>query len=281
MSGDRKKKIAFNYFGSKFTWVNHILPYFPQPISKIPHFVDMFTGSMSILLNKPYSKIDTGNDINGDVVNFFRCLREDPGKLITLLKLTPVSRLEYNLCWTRSDEPFEQARRFFVRSRQSFGGSGNQRFGAGFHIDIKTSRSNYAGVISKWHNGIDGLWNIIDKLTHIQIEHRDFRDLFPLVDDNEHVIYLDPPYLQECRNSTNDYLHEFTLKDHEDLADFARSAKSKVIISHYACETMDRLYGDWFMVKLPVKKNNIRNGAVQECLWMNYSPTTINQQLFN
>jgi len=113
MSGDRKKLIAINYFGSKFSLVNQLIPYFPEH----NHFVDLFCGSLSVTLNKPISKIETANDINGEIINFFKVLRESPDRLIELLKLTPISRKEFNESWDRNCDNTERARRFFIRSR--------------------------------------------------------------------------------------------------------------------------------------------------------------------
>ncbi|HTF80097.1 MAG TPA: DNA adenine methylase, partial [Cytophagales bacterium] len=168
MSGNSSKLIAFNYFGGKFSWVEQLIKHFPEH----EHFVDMFCGSLAVTLNKPYSNIDTANDINSEVINFFRVLRNRPEELTTLLRLTPVSREEYNYAWQCYEDvdELEKARMFYVRVRQSFYGLGIQRRNKGWHMSSVHSNTRFGETVSKWHNAIDSLHDIIDRLTHVQLE---------------------------------------------------------------------------------------------------------------
>ncbi len=276
MSGDSKKMIAFSYLGSKFSIVDKIEPLFPEHI----HFIDVFMGSMAVTLNKKRSQIETVNDINGDVVNFFRVLRERPYELYTQLFLTPISREEFNNSWEMENiTEMERARRFYVRIRQSFYSMGAQKQSKGWHLVKTQSRSNMAETISKWRNSIDKLFPVIDRLTSVQIENRHFRDLIPVLDFKDAFFYEDPPYPLEVRKSSNDYKFEFTDQDHEELAEINHSCKGKVMISSYDGPMMQSLYKDWYFIKLPVKLNNIRKSPVQECVWMNYDPNQINGRL--
>lgn len=281
MSGNKGKLIAFNYFGGKFTYADYLYQYFPQPIKDIQHFVDVFCGSMVVTLNKPFSKIDTANDINDSVVNFFKVLREKPNELITLLKLTPVSRSEYDRSWMgigcEKDE-LEWARKFYVRVRQSYFGLGIQRNNKGWHMAKTQSCTSKGETVSKWINSIDKLPLVVDKLTNIQIENKDFRKLIPDMDFEGAFFYCDPPYPIESRSGKNDYLHDFEDEDHIDLAGLLNNITGRVMISGYDCPLMQELYKDWVQVKFPIKKNNMRSTISQECIWMNYDPKTVNRQ---
>lgn len=281
MSGDSNKKIAFNYFGGKFTWVDHIIKYFPDHI----HFIDVFCGSLAITLNKEPSNIDTANDINSEVINFFRVLREQPDQLLQLLKLTPISREEYNICWTSTVNgisDLEKARRFYVRVRQSYCGLGIQRKNKGWHMVKTQSRANMGETVSKWRNAIIKLEDVIDRLTSIQIENKDFRKLIFDIDYPGAFFYCDPPYPLDCRKSHNDYKYDFKKSDHEDLAEILHSIKGKAMISGYrSSKTMMDLYKDWRLIVFPSKANNIRSGKVEECVWINYDPEAQQNNLFN
>lgn len=275
MSGDRKKLIAFNYFGSKFTIADKLEPFFPDHI----HWVDVFMGSMAVTLNKRPSKIETVNDLNGDIVNFFRVLRNEPDKLYTQIYMTPVSRQEFNESWVMEGcSDLERARRFYVRSRQSFNSMGAQAKNKGWHMAKTSSRSNMSEVVSKWRNGIEKLGPVIDRILTIQIENKHFRDLIPAIDFPGALFYCDPPYIPESRASKNDYKHEMTINEHTELAAMLHGIKGKCMISGYdgkqSDETdsnlMGKLYRDFRKFEFPVKFNNIRNGAVKECIWMNY-----------
>lgn len=277
MSHDSSKLIAFNYFGGKFTWVDWLYKYFPPHI----HFLDVFGGSMAVSLNKPLSKINTYNDVNGEVVNFFRVLRDQPEELITKLMMTPISRREYNECWGAVDDPVEWARRFYLRARQSFYGLGGQRQNKGWHAAKEKTEAYLGETVSRWWNAIPKLIEIVERLMSMQIEDKCFRELIPAMDFPEAFFYLDPPYPEESRASKNDYRFDFTQNDHIDLATVAKQCKGMVMISSYDCGLMRELYGDWEMVKFPAKRNNIRSGMVQECIWMNYESNDQQLTLFN
>lgn len=278
MSGDTSKIIAFNYFGGKFSWVEKLYSYFPEHV----HFVDVFGGSFVVTLNKRPSRIETANDINGEVVNFFKVLRNSSDELIHLLELTPVSRDEFNESWTleRCSE-VERARRFYVRIRQSFCGMGAQRKNKGWHL-ARRSGCGTGETVSRWHNGIEKLDAVVHRLTHVQIENKDFRKLIPQIDFKDAFFYCDPPYHREARCSYNDYKFEFTDKDHEDLANILNNISGKAMISGYDCASMKRIYEDrgWRKVSFPSKFNNLRFAQVCETIWMNYDVEPIQQTLF-
>lgn len=269
MSGNSSKLIAFNYFGSKFSHVENLKKHFPNHF----HFVDVFCGSMAVTLNKKPSKVDTANDINSLITTFFRVLREQPEKLIDQLMLTPVSREEFNKSWHMEGcTDMEIARRFYVRARQSFHGLGAQSKNKGWHLAINSSRCNFSETVSRWLNGVDKLRLIINRLREIQIENRDYKDLISVLDYPETFFYLDPPYPKDSRGSFGDYMFEFTLQQHEELAVILHGIKGKAMISGYDYPTMRRLYGDWRSVSFDVKHNNLRYKQVQEFIWMNYEP---------
>ena len=134
-------------------------------------------------------------------------------------------------------------------------------------------------TVSKWRNAIQKLWPVVDRLMLIQIEHLDFRDLIPRIDFDGAFFYEDPPYHEEARGSFNDYKHEFSDRDHEELAEINHHVKGKVMISGYDCDSMQRLYKHWNFYRLPMRQNNIRKKPVQECIWMNYDPAKVYGQL--
>lgn len=100
------------YHGSKWKLASWVVRHFP------PHrvYLEPFGGGASILLNKPRSELETYNDLDDQVVNFFRVLRERPAELVRALELTPWSRAEYELSHDPTEDALEAARRFFVRS---------------------------------------------------------------------------------------------------------------------------------------------------------------------
>ena len=277
MSGNSQKLIAINYFGGKFTFVDQLEKYFPEHV----HFVDLFAGSLAVTLNKKPSMIDTANDINGEVINFFRVLRNQPDELIALLSLTPISRQEYNNAYYQKDSiesDLERARGFYVRARQSFYGLGAQRQNKGWHASKTISRAKRPETVSKWINALEKLDSCVERLLQVQIENQHYADILEKLDFPGAFFYCDPPYTLDCRGSKNDYTFDFTNEDHRLLSEKLHSIQGKAMISGYDSELMNELYADWYQVKFPKKKNNIRTKIVQECIWMNYDPSMASGQ---
>jgi DNA adenine methylase len=283
MSGNSKKLIAYNYFGGKFTWLDHLYANFPDGFINL---CDVFGGSLSVSLNYKGKCIRTANEINSDITNFFAVLRDHEAELTRLLLLTPCSNAEYDNCW----EPapgwdcalavppsgvrgpcVEQARRFYVRVRQSFFGLGAQRKNKGWHLAKTKAYAHTGETVSKWNNAIEKLHEVANAIrSYYQITNWDFREFITKLDFEGAFFYCDPPYTKASRASYNDYKFEFTDQDHADLATHLHCIQGKAMVSGYDCELMNHLYADWRKVKFPVKKNNIRSGEVQEVIWMNY-----------
>jgi DNA adenine methylase len=88
-----EKLIPFGWYGGKFSHLAWLLPLLP----KCHHYSEPFAGSGAVLLNRAPSPIETYNDLDGEVVNFFRVLRDEKEKLVEAIGLTPFSREEFTL----------------------------------------------------------------------------------------------------------------------------------------------------------------------------------------
>lgn len=276
MSGNINNIIAFNYFGGKLTWLKYIYSQFPANFN---HLIDLFAGSLAVSLNYKGKIIRTANEINTDITNFFKVLRDHEAELTKLLLLTPCSESEYNNSWTFSGDKIEQARRFYVRCRQSFNGLGCQRKNKGWQMAKTEVRANTGETVSKYNNGIEKLHEVAEIIrANFQIMNMDYLDCIDRIDFPKAFFYCDPPYPKETRGSFNDYKYEFTTENHIQLADRLHNIEGLAMVSSYKSKLYDRLYKDWRKVKFPIKKNNIRKKYVQEVIWMNYPES---KNLFN
>ena len=219
MSGNKSKIIAFNYFGGKFTWIEYLYRYFSEGFT---HLVDLFAGSMVVSINYPGKVIKTANEINSDITNFFEVLRNHEDDLIRLLLLTPCSLQEYDNCREYSDDNIEQARRFYVRVRQSFFGLGCQRQNKGWHMAKKKVLAQGGETVSRWNNTIEKLHEVAEVLrSGFQITNFDYTDCIDKIDFPKAFFYCDPPYPVESRGGKSkgkDYKFDFTDDDHRQLA---------------------------------------------------------------
>lgn len=288
MSGNKSKKIAFNYFGGKFTWLEYLYANFPIGFT---HLVDLFAGSMVVSINYHGNVIRTANEINGEITNFFLQLRDHEEELVRALRLTPYSEVEFNNSWVDADadiSDIERARRFYIRARQSFFGLGAQRQKKGWRMAKQQVRAQAGDGVSSWVNGVEKLYDVATEIRRkFQIMNCDYLAAIERIDFPGAFFYCDPPYPQECRNSRNDYRYEFTVEDHEQLAERLHSIEGLAMVSSYDCDLANRLYADWYKVRFPFKRNGIRCGIVngsgaimQECIWMNYRPKTQIMELF-
>lgn len=265
----RKKKIAFGWYGGKFSHLDWLLPLLPEA----HHYCEPFSGSAAILLNREPSPVETYNDIDGEVVNFFRVLRTSKGALIEAIGLTPFSREEFYFSLQTNGtklSDIERARRFFVRARQARTGLA-QTASLGRWANCKqTSRAGMSGVVSRWLGSVEALPEIAERLLRVQIENRPAIDVIKLYDDRRTLFYCDPPYLHSTRGDSKAYGFEMAEDEHRELAEVLRGVKAKAALSGYRNKLMDKLYKGWRRFDAPEKHCHSIKQVRQESLWMNY-----------
>jgi len=268
----QRKLIAFGWYGGKFSHLNWLLPLLPY----CHHFCEPFGGAASVLLNRKPAPVETYNDIDGEVVNFFRVLREHKERLIELIGLTPFSREEFSIACQIDTmlDPIERARRFYIRARQVRTGLA-QTASIGRWANCKeTSRAGMSGVISRWLGGIEALPEIAERLLRVQIENRPALDVIKLYDSKTTLFYCDPPYLHETRGDSKAYGFEMTTKDHHELAKTLNDVEGMVAFSNYHSPIFDDLYPTpkWYKTIGPEKTIHSTKDKRIEVLWSNYNP---------
>jgi len=262
-------KICFGWYGGKYNHLNWLLPLLP----KAHHYCEPFGGSAAVLLNREPSPVETYNDIDGEVVNFFQVLRNQKKKLTKAIGLTPFSREEFYLAISDYGphlSKLERARRFYVRARQVRTGLA-QTASLGRWANCKnTSRAGMSGVVSRWLGGVGALPEIAERLLRVQIENRPALELIRLYDDPKTLFYCDPPYPHQSRGDSKAYGFEMTNEEHVQLAKALHGIKGKAALSGYRCDLLNSLYKEWRREEAPEKKcHSVKSNRV-EALWMNY-----------
>src|SRR5215210_783920 len=239
-----RKNIAFGWYGGKYSHLDWLLPLLPRAT----HYCEPFGGSAAVLINREPSPLETYNDVHGEVVNFFRVLREQGDALTKAIGLTPFSREEFEMAIsepTTGLSELERARRFYILARQVRTGLA-QKASSGRWAHCKlTSRAGMAGAVSRWLGAVEDLPLIAQRLLRVQIEHAPAVEVIQRYDSEETLFYCDPPYPHESRTDVNAYANEMTDEHHRELAEVLRSVKGKVALSGYDCALMGELYGDW------------------------------------
>jgi DNA adenine methylase len=231
------------YHGSKFRIADWIISYFPR--HRI--FLDLFGGSAALLLKKPRSEIEVYNDLDGEIVNLLKVVRDRGKELVQKLWLTPYARDEFKASFIPSKNPLEQARRTVVRSFQGYGGNcstakeGTKATVNSFRIAYK--HGNRPQVT--WANLPENFLTINERLKGVCIENLDFRKAVKRYSQDDALIYADPPYLAETRDYGDDYRHEMSEQDHVELAELLNERKGPVVISGYHSKLYEKLYKGW------------------------------------
>jgi DNA adenine methylase len=262
------RRPVVRYHGGKWVLAKRIIAHFPA--HRV--YTEVFGGGGSVLMRKPRSYAEVYNDLDGEIVNVFRVLR-DPhaaAELTRQLRLTPFAREEFELSYLPSDDPIEQARRTVARSYMGFGSGGASGSKTGFRCS-----STRSGTIPShdWANYPECLAAFTDRLQGVVIENRPAADVLRQQDSREALHYVDPPYVFASREggAQPDYRFEMTDDEHRLLAGTLRSLQGMVILSGYPSELYAELFPDWHCVAMDT---HAASGADRvECLWFNPAAT--------
>ncbi|GEO27478.1 DNA methyltransferase [Alicyclobacillus hesperidum subsp. aegles] len=264
-----KKKIAFGWYGGKYSHLSWLLPLLPAT----NHYCEPFGGSAAVLINREPSPVETYNDVDGEVVNFFRVLRDHRDELIEVIALTPFSREEFVEAICEPVEglsDLERARRFYIRARQARTGLAQTASPGRWATCRNTSRRGMGGAVSRWLGSPQDLVEIAGRLIRVQIDHRPAIDVIRAYDSPDTLFYCDPPYPHESRGDSKAYSFEMTNEEHIALANVLHDVQGKVAVSGYHCDLMDQLYGDWNCIDADPRLCHSVKEMRQEALWVNY-----------
>lgn len=254
------------YLGSKWRLAEWIVSLMPEHRS----YLEPFFGSGAVFFSKTPSRIETINDLDGEIVNLFRVVREQPEALERAVALTPYSREEYERAWERHKagdvtNPVELARLTLVRYWQNVGS--RQIYRAGWRRDVAGREAAY--TLRNWVRLPESITTAMERLREAQIEHGDAVDLIRSYRSPDVLIYADPPYVIGTRNQKQ-YNVEMSDEHHIELLKALLDHPGPVILSGYDSDLYnDRLKG-WTKLS---RHTTAENGfARTEVLWLNYEP---------
>ena len=261
-------KAIIRYPGSKWGMARWIIDHFPVGYEKMV-YLEPFAGSGAVFFNKQPGGVETINDLDGDVVNLFRVLRERPEDLRRVLELTPYSREEYNLAFEPCEDPLERARRFMVKTTQAIGAKMDGKCGWRNHKQVKIG-----GTACKWNGITDTIDAAAKRLkgdtTHlVQIACMDALRLIRRYNTPEALIYLDPPYMRSTRRSGRLYRCEMTNDQHQEMLEIITHTRAKVVISGYDNDLYARYLSGWNIYQTETHTTSAE--VVEETIWTNYS----------
>ena len=243
---------AARWYGGKWRLAPWIIAHFPEHRC----YVEPYGGGASVLIRKPRSAAEIYNDLDSDIVNLFRVLRdrETARQLGEALRLTPFAREEFLAAYALTDEPLERARRLVILAFMGFGSNAHSRTPTGFRSNSTRSGTTPA---HDWANSPTALPALVERLQGVTIEHRTAMEVMAQHDAPTTLHYLDPPYVHA------------TLSDdgHRELLAFARTLKGMVVLSGYPHEIYEQQLGDWRRVERIAMADGARPRV--EVLWLN------------
>ena len=263
-------RAPFGYYGAKQRIARRIISMLP------PHnaWVEAFCGSAALTLAKAPAPIEVINDLDGQIVNVFRQLRNNCKTLCRAVALTPYALEEFETAHAQGGkiEPLEKARRFLVATMMTVNGTVDGT-GAGFSFSQSYSRENREARVNRWYNLPQRLEQVVERLRTVRVEKRDARDLLVMFADRPAtLVYLDPPYFVKREHGyaidAND--REF----HVELLEICVKAKCMLLVSGYETDlyrTMLKRKDGWKKVEIETHTRDTsgRDYAKTEVLWMN------------
>lgn len=261
---------ALRWHGGKWRLAPWIIDHLPRH----DIYVEPYGGAASVLLRKERARGEVYNDLDSEVVNLFRVLRdpESAAELERRMRLTPFAREEFLAAYQPSEDPVEQARRLVARSFMAYGTTGRRANQTGFRGKVYCR--NQTGPLD-FATYPDALPALVDRLRSVVIEHRDALELIQAHDAPGVLFYVDPPYLPETRTSWrgahNDrcYAVEMTVEDHEVLLDLLNGVQGMVVLSGYPSALYDASLQDWRRVERAALADGGQKRT--EVLWLNPS----------
>lgn len=264
-AGDLDMNAVVKYPGAKWSIADWVIGHFPEHHS----YLEPFFGSGAVLFTKPRSNIETVNDLDGDVVNFFEWVQHDPEKLAKAIYWTPYARAVYNAAFDRKNtetNSFMRAVDFTIRMMM---GHGFRTTGerVGWKNDVQGRERAYA--CQYWCKEPEIIMQAAERLRGVQIENRPAVELIERFNYQNVLIYADPPYVLSTRHGKQ-YNCEMTDADHAALLEALKAHKGPVLLSGYDSTLYDDLLHGWYRETISALAQT--SDKRTEVLWMNFEP---------
>lgn len=242
------------YPGNKARLASEIVPYLASHIC----YVDVFGGAAGLLLNKPQSKGEVYNDIDSELVNFFKMLQNDTEfkSFLTDQFLTPYSRYFYEKAFDESKTNLD----YWIKNRMGFGG-----------LTIWKSFGISRGdpIATKYGNKFGDLLKTALRLKQVCIENLQFDKVIEVYDAEGTLFYCDPPYMER----TDMYAHGKDGFEHIKLKRILDNIEGKFLLSYFDSDEVRDLYSGYHFRTFTRNKtlnSNQATGIHTELLIANY-----------
>jgi len=267
-------KPPLKWHGGKYYLAKKIIALMPKHL----HYVEPYFGGGQVLFQKdPQGVSEVVNDIDGELMNFWRVLRDRSlfDGMMARLIATPFSQHCFEEALVNQETgPIGRAVAFFIKYRQSRQGLGKD-FAT---LSRNRTRSGMNEQASAWLGAVEGLPEAHERLRRVVVLNSDALDVIRQQDGPNTLFYVDAPYVHDTRTAKSAYRFEMTDEQHEQLVAMLVNIRGKAIVSMYHHPIYDVLaskYG-WSLVECDLPNNASGSKTKErkvECLWANYKLT--------
>jgi DNA adenine methylase len=255
---------AVKWHGGKAYLASRIVSMLPDHDA----YVEPFAGGLSVLLNKPRSRLEVAGDVDSGLVEFYTTLRDSSVALIDRLRSIPYTAASFAWALEADGEtdPVEAAARFLVRNRFSRGGLG-KTFAWSDRL-----RGGQPGDLNAWETILGELPRIAERLHGVQLDQCDALDLIRHHDGPDTLFYLDPPYLHSTRTARDAYRHELSDQEHSRLLETIVGIRGMVVLSGYRSAVYDQTLRSWERHQFEMPNHSGQGRTKQrriEVVWLN------------
>ena len=238
-------KTPISYYGGKLSLLSKIIPLIPEHSL----YCEPFIGGAAVFFAKPKAKVEVINDINGEIVNFYKVLQNDFLALQKEVQATLHSRELYRHAKIVYENPdmFDRIKRawaVWVLANMSFNNALNNSFTRSsdgkFSRKIAANRERFSDELA-------------ERIGGVQIECRDAIKVIKANDTHSSFFYVDPPYVGACQGHYDGYSQE----DFNALIVELTTLKGKFLLSSYRNKALSQavtLHG-WYQIEIKVNTN--------------------------
>ena len=246
-----------SWIGGKKLLRKKILEVFPEQTT-FNRYIEVFGGARWVLFSSDrHANMEVYNDVNGNLVNLFRCTKYHPEELQKELQFVLISREQIfdakQQVELRGLTDIQRAARFYILIKESFGS------------DLRSFGVRPKNI----ENAIDYISSISKRLNSVVIENQDFECILKTYDKNDAFFYLDPPYYETEKY----YPDRFMPEDHKRLKEALDRVSGRFLLSYNDCEYIRTLYSDYNVLEVERMHNLVqaeRKPRYKELLIKNY-----------
>lgn len=256
-------KTPITYYGGKQTLLKYSLPLIPQHRM----YCEPFFGGGAVFFAKRKSDVEVINDINGEVINFYKVIKTKFSELQKEIQSTLHSRELYKKAMEiyKNPEKYSDVKRawaLWTATNQGFAGMIGS-WGFGKDDSKEAALANKRDAFTKDYE---------QRLTKVQVESNNAIKVIKRCDDKETFIYADPPYI----GSDQGHYKGYSESDYRELLDTLAKVKGKFLLSSYPSKILTAYINKYKwkvqMITKSIAVTKHTDKLKTEMIVMNYDP---------